>query len=119
MLAEIRSLVSTNAAVNSAAAATAPAAAASALFSHLASEHRRRSIEDGGAFDAAGWMSTGEGGTGTSGENVESRLRAEQEVEVAAIATAAMAQKKNLETQLDQAGATVEEKEVRYFERGG
>lgn len=45
-------------------------------------------------------------------EGIETRLRAEQEAGVAAVAANAEAQKRKLQSELAQTGATAEEKEV-------
>lgn len=112
MLDEIRDLVSTSAAITSSTAATAPAAVASAMFSQIATEHRRQSRQAGYAKGGADVDDTREEVDDEAPDDVETRLRAEQEVSVAAVSSSVEAQKRELEMELERAGATAEEKEV-------
>lgn len=111
MLKQIKTLVSSTAS----AAAADPAVAASTLYSQIAAtEYRRQSMEQGlDALNESDALREEEEAEEMAKRSlVEATLLKEQEAGVAAVVAVAETQKKNLEEELDQAGATVEEKEV-------
>lgn len=114
MFKQIQTLVTSSAS----SAAAAPVDAASALFSQLAaSEYRRQSMElgAGGVADLSdhdALRAEEEAEEMARRSLVEATLLKEQEAGVAAVVAVAETQKKNLEEELEQAGATVEEKKV-------
>lgn len=115
MFKQIQTLVTSSAS----SAAAAPADAASALFSQLAaSEYRRQSMEPGAGGGVADLSDHDALRAEEEAEEiakrslVEATLLKEQEAGVAAVVAVAETQKKNLEDELEQAGATVEEKKV-------
>lgn len=116
MFKQIQTLVTSSA---SPVAGTAAPDAASALLTQLAaSEYRRQSIELGGGVtdvsDRNALREEEEAEEMARRAQVEATLLKEQEAGVAAVVAVAETQKKNLEKELDQAGATVEEKKVQY-----
>lgn len=113
MLNEIRALISTSAAAASAAATSAPAAAASAMFSKLESDRRRQSLGDDTSCDTEDEACLEQDSHQPSLHDLETRLRAQEEVGVAVVKSATEVEKRALENELEESGAPIEEREVR------
>lgn len=111
MLKEMRTIISSSAAATTTSAAAV--ADPSALISQEAeTEYRQHAIEtneDNAMEEMANFEEVAEN---VRREEVEANLLAEQEAGVAAVVAAAETQKRSLEQELEQAGATVEEKQV-------
>lgn len=120
MLTQMRTLISSSAAATAVTTAEAAVADPSAFISQDAEmEYRLHTIDthqDNTGEEIDHFEKIAEA---VRREEVEANLMAEQEAGVAVVVAAAETQKRTLEQELEQAGATVEEKEVGSGAVGG